>query len=701
MTLTARAIIVPLLFLPFMAYSQQNSSENDPRKSNIIEQRIEFLAEVLEQEDLDYTTVFEDLSWYFDHPVNLNDADAELLRRLYILDDFQIAALLEYRRKYRDFLTIYELGLVKGIDPTTIGMILPFVKVEPSAQKDKLTLQRVLKYGRNDMFLRYQRVLEPQEGFKSIDDSTLAANPNKRYLGNPDKYYLRYRFRFGDRIMAGITAEKDPGEEFFKGSQKRGFDFYSAHFFYRGSKILRQLAIGDFQVEFGQGLTAWSGLAFGKSALLSSMKRNGQGLRPSASAEENLFLRGAGVTLQTGPVKYSVFASHKKIDANVLEDTTLEDDGVIVSSFQTSGLHRTPGELDDRNSIGETHAGAHVEYGSEHAEIGITGIYSQYAGNLNRSLDVYNQFALNSNSSWNVGADYLLMRNHFQFFGETALSGNTMTVANMHGVKVDADNRLKLVFLYRHLPMQYQASLGNAIAESSTPQNETGLLTGAEILLNRNMTLTGYIDHFSSKWLRYRTDAPSKGVDYLVQLNYNPRRSVQTYLRVRFKQKQINDSEITEGLHTLVDQEKLNVRLHGSFTPDSRFTFKSRLEWVYYQKSDEEMASGFLLYQDVTFRSEKLPLTVTGRFALFDSDSYDSRLYAYENDVLYAFSIPAYYYRGSRFYLVFKYEPVRNMDVWLRIGQWYYSNQNQVGSDLSLIEGRSKTEIKVQIRIRF
>ena len=55
-------------------------------------------------------------------------------------------------------------------------------------------------------------------------------------------------------MSIGFTMEKDAGEEFFKGKQSTGFDFYSAHCYIRNLGILKSLAIGDYHVSFGQGL---------------------------------------------------------------------------------------------------------------------------------------------------------------------------------------------------------------------------------------------------------------------------------------------------------------------------------------------------------------------------------------------------------------------------------------------------------------
>lgn len=682
--------------------AQKKDQELDSRKMAVIEQRIEFLAELYESEDIDFTTIFEDLSWYYDNPINLNSAEADDLNRLHLLASFQVGAILKYRKQYGDMVTIYELKMVPTMDDETIRQILPFVLVKPAAAKENLDFKRLMKYGKNDLFLRYQRVIEMQDGFLPISDSAYQANPNSRYLGNPDRYYLRYRYRFGDKISFGITAEKDPGEEFFRGSQKQGFDFYSAHLFIRGKGLVRQVALGDYQVEFGQGLVAWSGLAFGKSPMLNTLMRVGQGLRANTSAEENLFMRGAAVTLQEGRIRTTLFGSYKGIDANRIEtDTSVSGDNLEISSFQVTGFHRTPRELSNKNAIGEFHGGGHVQIGFEQFKIGVTAIYTAYNGIVNRTLPLYNQFDFNSNQLFNAGIDYTWIHKRYHFFGETGFNAGTGAIANVHGIHIQADSRLQLVGHFRHFPKDYQSRLSNAIAEGSRPQNESGMLIGAQAGLSRKLSLAGYIDHFWSDWLRYRVDAPSTGTDILAQLNYSYSRSTQAYLRIRYKAKELNASGVTEGINFLVPQEKFTIRLHGSFNPEPRLKLRSRVEWVSYQLNNQTPSNGFVLYQDVSWTFTKIPLSITGRYALFQTDTYDSRIYAYENDVLYAFSIPAYYGKGSRVYLMLKYKAAQRVDVWLRVGQFFYTDRDEISTGLNRIDGNSRTEVKAQVRVRF
>ncbi|MBK9628892.1 MAG: hypothetical protein IPO56_14685 [Flavobacteriales bacterium] len=194
---------------------------------------------------------------------------------------------------------------------------------------------------------------------------------NKVYLGSPFRLYTRYRFRYRQNISFGFVAEKDEGEQFFKGRNEQGFDYYSAHLFIRGIGRLKALALGDYQAQFGQGLTFWSGLAFSsKSSFSMNVKRNATGLTPYASVNENLYLRGGAATFSlTKKLEVTGFVSSKRIDANVSTSSTNVDslgnnlgNEVLVSSFQEDGFHRTNRELDNKDALGEKVIGGHLRY---------------------------------------------------------------------------------------------------------------------------------------------------------------------------------------------------------------------------------------------------------------------------------------------------------------------------------------------------
>src|SRR5690554_5590391 len=229
-------IIIGLLAVSLSANAQE---DRDAERAMIIEQRIEQIAETSEDENLDYNTLFEKLSVYIDFPLNLNTATANDLYSLGFLSNYQIGEFLEYRLEYGDLFSIFELPQINGWDVYTADLIQPFVTVNPEAVDTKITLERMLKYGKNELLLRYQRIPEEQFGYTSATPEEWENSENARYLGSPDKLYTRYRYRYHDRISFGFTAEKDNGEEFFKGSQKNGFDFYSAHLHLRNFGIVK------------------------------------------------------------------------------------------------------------------------------------------------------------------------------------------------------------------------------------------------------------------------------------------------------------------------------------------------------------------------------------------------------------------------------------------------------------------------------
>ena len=151
-----------------VSYGQENQGTNNP----VIEEIVEAIAAGAEEdEEVDYTDLYETLSYYYANPINLNDATEEDLQKLQILNDFQIKNLLKYRDQTGKFLTIYELQAITGFTPEIVNYLLPFITLKESKNKDLgLQPKRVLKWGHNQLFLRTKTVLETQEGYAPISD---------------------------------------------------------------------------------------------------------------------------------------------------------------------------------------------------------------------------------------------------------------------------------------------------------------------------------------------------------------------------------------------------------------------------------------------------------------------------------------------------------------------------------------------------
>jgi hypothetical protein len=689
-----------LLFALLFAYSvfaQVGELQDSIAQPSVIEETMENITETMEDE-VDFTEFAELFEKLRNNPINLNRTTFDELNQIPFLTDIQIFNLLEHIRKYGNLATIYELQTVEGFNQKTIEQMLPFVVVTTDFKKRQITLGDIFSNGKNQLFVRYAQVLQEQKGYSPISDEELAEKPNSRYLGSPARIYSRYRFTYYNSLSVGVTAEKDPGEEFFKGSQPHGFDFYSAHFWMRDISIFKTLAIGDYNLSFGQGLGLMTGLGFGKSSDIATVKKNARGITPYTSVEENNFLRGAAASFAIGKFEVYGFFSYKKRDANLVSySDTLDSEEYYFTSLTATGFHRTPNELDKKNVLLEQLYGGRVEYRSSRFHAGALGYLTAYEHPLGRNLSNYNQYEFNGQQLFVMSADYSYITRNMNIFGEIARSDNG-GLAIIQGMLITPAPNLSLGINYRNYQKEYQSLYSAGFGEASKTANEQGLYVGIESRLHSKWTLNGYVDVFSFPWLRYRVDAPSNGHDMLAQLTYRHSRTAQVYFRYRQKFKYLNGSE--GMIKDIYLTEKNNYRIHAQYAVSPSVTLKNRVEFLTYIM-DGNMKTGFMLYQDITWRPKQTPWAISLRYAMFDTDSYDERIYAFENDVLYAYSIPAYYYKGSRAYILVKYSLGRNIDLWLRYAQTYYSNRQTIGSGLDEIQGRLKSEVKAQVRVKF
>jgi len=691
-----------------------------------IQQQLENIAENSENEEADYTNLLDALNYYKEHPINLNKASREDLQELQLLSDIEINKLLRHIDKNGKLITIYELQGIAGFDILTIQKILPYVRVNDNFNSSHFTLKEMFKNGQNTILFRYGRILEQQTGFTDIDSASLFKSQNSRYIGSPDKLYLRYRFNYGTNVSWGITAEKDQGELFFKKNQRfnydwynqglnanssmvnplgsytkpqSGFDFYSAHLFVKNIRFVKAIAIGDYQATFGQGLTMWSGLAFGKSADVMNVKKSAIGLRPYTSVDENRFLRGAATTVAIKRFEATAFVSRKQVDANV-SDTLETGEISTISSLQETGYHSTLGEIADKHTITQTIYGGNISYKGKRLTVGVTGVNYELSTDYTRALSTYNQFEFSSRQNANVGIDYNFVYKNFNFFGEQSMSQNG-GLAFLNGAFVSLDPRLSLTMLYRNYQKNYQSMLSNGFAENTMAANEKGFFVGINAKPFKKISLSAYYDRFEFPWLKYQVNAPSTGNDYLAQINYTPSKKFDVYLRVRSRNK-FKSTSIDDDIDFIVPLKQTNYRLNLSYSILPSLKLKNRVELIDYKLDNNKTQKGYVVYQDISYSKLGVPFSVTLRYALFQTDDYNSRVYAYENDMPGAYSIPAYYYKGSRFYVLLDYNVTRNIELWIRYSQTVYDNRKTISEgSLTEIQGNTRSEIKVQIRFKF
>jgi HEPN domain-containing protein len=672
-------------------------------KSEVIQQRMEFIAEEFETEEISLEDVFENLSYYYDNPLNLNTANQEELEQLLLLSDIQINELLIYIEKVGPLKSIYELLEFQFWTPQTVENILPFVMVgKVDEAKKKASLSEMLKDLNSEVMFRWIRGIEEKAGYADVSDE-VKEQSNSYYWGSPDRLYSRFRFRYKTNLSMGITMEKDPGEQFFGKTQPKGFDFYSGHVFYSGKKFVRKVALGDYHFQMGQGLAFWSGYAFGKTADALLIRKNGRGLSPYASVDESRFLRGAGAEFGVKNWSLTVFASQKYVDGNIASiiDSLEGDEARLASSINLTGLHRTTSELARKNSVQETILGSYLKYQTRSLQFGVGAVQQMYDVPLERDLRPYNQFEFRGDRLLNLSADYSYVYKNLNVFGEVARSSSSGGLAMIQGVSLAIDNRASVSILYRNYAKDYHTFYSRGFGERSRTINEEGLFLGTKFNFNKFWNMNVYADIFKFPWLVFRIDKPSMGHEFLAQLSYRPSSKIETYVRVREQSRMQNSRNYEGNIRPIEEVVQRNFRFNFNYKFTSSLQWKTRVELVTVNRPSMPFEKGFVMAQDLVFRPTKFPLDVSVRYALFDTDSFDTRLYLFESNLLNVFSIPAYFNEGSRYYIMLKYEYKKNVELWLRYAAFVYANQTSLGTGPERIDGSTRSEIGVQLRVRF
>jgi hypothetical protein len=691
--------------------------------NQLLIEQIERLAEDSD-EDIDFEELLENYIFFSENPININSEDVMQLVELRLLSVFQYEELKRYRRYYGDFLFLEELEMVEGFDEQTLAIIRPVVYVGKDQSKDKLTLNKMARYGKHQIVGRYEQILEKQQGYEPYDDSLLLAKPNSRYLGSPQKYQLKYTYNNRNRIRAGFVLKKDAGELFFTDkvsdtiqallgkNYRKGFDFFGFHLYAKDLGIVKAAVLGDYQLAFGQGLTMWSGLSFGKAGAGSSVMKQGRGIIPKGSASEYSFMRGTAVTLGGGPFRGTLFYSNRWIDANVSVFDTIDNEvAEFVSSLQETGYHRTIGELQDRHAIRQQVIGGHLSYALNHFEVGYTAHHTWLSAPLQLRPSHYNQFYFQGQRLTNQGVDFKYVKGKYALFGEVAMSMNFDSTAlagvsagsttlsrfaGLVGLTVKPAGYLNFTLMYRDFGRAYQNLFSNAFGEGSRNQGQRGIYLGVEAAPAPYWHILAYADQFQFTWLTSQVYAPSRGHDYYLRISHSFNRRTHAYLQFRSKTKMKNSTDGFAFTHYPISYTKNAVRFNINYQMGSNFHFCNKAEYAHYHNDDGTNEHGYFLCQDVAYKPESKPFSFTFRYAIFDAKDYNARIYTYESDILYSFSVPALYGKGMRVYLLGKVKLFNALTLYARIGRTIYSDRDQIGSGLTLIEGNHKTDLKVE-----
>ncbi len=655
----------------------------------------------VQDEELDYESIYELLNQLYLDPIDLNQVNAEALESLQILSPLQIQSFFNYRAENGTLISIYELQSIPNFDLETIRLLIPFVRIGLQSLSFRTILQQIVSEENAYLIIRHRRTWEQRRGYRPQDPS----NPSTRYLGDQNDLFVRGRVHHGRAFSVGFTVEKDAGEQLWWRNQQgnRGPDFTSFHFYRGNTPKWKSIALGDFRVGFGQGLVFGAGYSLGKGAeTITTVRRSGFGLLPYTASTEAGFFRGAGLTKNIGSWSFTGFVSRVRRDGRVNSGLDSQENSEdFASSLPLAGFHRTPSELSTRRAITESNAGFNTTYQLENGKgnFGINVLHTAFDVPLIRRPNIYNSFEFSGKTNW-IGS---IFGNYYWknllFFGESARSqsGGQGTVL---GMITSLNPKVDLSLLWRNYDRDFHSFYGNGFGENTRSINERGTYLGIQIKPNKQWKLNGYIDAFRFPWLKFRTYAPSDGYEWLARVAYQPRRDLLIYAQVREEEKDRNVTDSGEPTlpFLLAPVRRQNFLLNLETKLSRNLFIRSRI--LTSQVSIETGRSqGYMIFQDVKYDREKWRLTA--RMAFFDTDDFDSRIYSFENNVLWTFSIPAFFGQGMRYYLIGEYALTNRIKVYARFSRTSYTDRNRISSGLQEILGSRQTDSAVLVRYSF
>jgi len=669
-----------LILLPKIAIAQIDTNFNRINFEENFMEEIEYL-EIEDESDL-----MEGLYDFFgtNEKVNLNDLSPEVALSMLKMTDFQYYQLQKYISENGFLVSIYELAAVEGFTIEFVQQLEPYI-IASEVKERKRSYKSIFKRTKHKLLIRYTQILEKKAGYNK--------NRNTHYVGTPQVFAFRYNFTASEHITLGFSGKKNAGEEFFKGSQKQGFGFYSFHLQVKNIGILQSVIVGDYRLHFGQGVIMGNGFLGSGTG---EVRKTGAVQRPVTAMSQSNFFRGVSIKLGNYRFSGNIFYGHRFFDGNVVEI----ESGIFAfeGAISNTGLHRTETEIKKRNTLFNRVYGAHFHAQLSTFKIGAQITRTSFSIPVLPPSKPYQKYDFSGQGYCNGSVDYQVLIKHHILFGEFAAS-STKGYGIVQGAIFKIDSRAKISTLFRHFSKNFVALDGKSFAKSSKLNNETGLLLTSEIVLSKRVNMVAFLDIYQFHWLKYLIDKPLSHLNASLKFEVALSRNCVMNIRYSYKTQAKNFRDETIYNQVLeTEQHSLRVILSCNFL--NFLQLKSEISGVCNRKTNKkENLFGALAYQDVGVNINKIGMDVKFRFALFDTDTYDERLYAYENDLSYTFTINSYYYRGCKTYFILKWKGKR-FEIQGKISRLLFSNKHQIGSGLELIDAPHKTEVKVQLVLR-
>jgi hypothetical protein len=627
---------------------------------------LERLLEGHEEEDIGI--LYEQVAMLLQDPVDINKADFSTLMNLPLMDELTAQAIIEHRESSGKYLSLLELQIIDNMSKEKyllFSAILTCVELFPENTFS----------GKKMELLTYSHRIFP------LSLGYLTEDQDKKFTGSPWRQAARLRYRINDFISCGITFEKDAGEPAWQANGGPDHSSFYVHYRKRG----RQLILGDFHADFGQGLTLASSRSIGKSSLVLQIKKNANGFRPYGTWNEGSYFRGMAADWTKKRYSLKYFISLKRGDAGI-------DSSGEIGSRPVSGLHRNVREMAAKSNLWLFTTGGRADWGKRNFRAGISAC--RYFEAIVLQQPFFSSASYPS-GFFRVGADYQYNYKNAQLFGELSFAGPG-AYAFLNGLLWSLGKKLDIALLYRNYAPSFPGEYSNAFGEFSGSSNESGLYMSAQLTLNSRWRILFSGDVFFRPQPAYRAAFPQRGKETLTEAAYHRNKNFSFYIRYRQSMKERNGPGSETNLSLWVPVERSSLRFHTDFSPGKCCVFRTRLELSSFRGEKKEQ--GALLYQDIVWKPPAKKLQLIFRFSVFRISDYDARIYAYENDVLYSYLVPAYSDNGSRYYLLLKRSFGKRLDLWVKYSSFTSEDRQELSSGLDLIKGGRKQELKIQLR---
>lgn len=661
-----------LAVLLFLSAGLSANAQNEGSWEALFEDWMEDAGD--DEAAVDQEAVFEVLCDLSAHPLNINTATREELSQLPFLSATQIEDLQEYVDRYGPVRSLNELAMIPSLDYRSRQLLMSFLYVGDRQEEPSFpSLSQIARYGHHELTATGSVPLYERKGDEN------------GYLGYPYRHWLRYNFNYGSFVKAGLVASQDAGEPFFANCNRAGYDYYSYYLLIKQLGRLKSLAVGRYRLHFGQGLVINNDFSLGKVALLQSLGRQVNTIRAHSSRMEANYLQGVAATVAlTERMEATAFVSHRSVDATPTADGDL-------ATLLTTGYHRTESEIRRRHNATQTLYGGRIAYAAGGLTVGTTAAATMFSQPLHPDTrQLYRRYYPQGSRFWNVGIDYGYQSYWLTLSGETA-TGDSRAWATVNTASLRLTSDISLMALQRFCSYRYTAPLGSCGAVGGKVQNESGFLLGAQWRPSRGLQLMAYGDYAYHPWARYLVSQASSDADaYLSAVYAKGRWTFRAKGRLRFRQRDNDDKT------ALVRRDAQRMSVSGGYD-DGRWQVRSQVDVSFSQY--QQHSRGYMITQHLSRKWKRLLLSASA--SLFHTDDYETRLYAYERGPLYTMNFPMSYGRGFRENLFLKWEVSKNAHFIGKISHLHYFDRKVIGTGLQQINGRNKTDVDLQLRLKW